>query len=589
MDTAPDNLLTQWARVLIGSLYAAGIRRVVLSPGSRSTPLVAAVLREPRLQTWIIIDERSAGFFALAQAKVSAEPTLLVCTSGSAPAHYFPAVIEADETRTPLLVLSADRPRRLQANRSAQTIDQTELFGRKVRAFFELGDPRPERGALQALARKAVQAVALSRGPEPGPVHLNFPADKPLEPLAASTAQQLALEQAASDILQQLVRCSSPELALADEEATIVEILSFARGAQRPVLSFGPSSPGHAARLAAYRELCTTSGWPVLAEASSGLRFGPHVGASTMWDGFDLSFRQPRHLDALPDFVLHFGDPFTSGAAHSAIGRAEGLRRVVVSQHAFADPHNDAALVLRAPQAAVARALSERLPEVSEQWLLTVTQANAESWQRVTTTLASDAPFHEGHALAVIGEQLTTDDTLVLGNSLPLRMADTVIAAKEDRVHCVSQRGANGIDGLVSGAAGVASVSAGRTLAVIGDISALHDLGALAVVSQLERALTVVIINNGGGRIFEQLPIANSGDPAVSLSPWTTPHQIDIARAADAFGIRSMQVGSAGELRLALDIARQHAAPCWIEVNVAEHGARMFYEDLTRPSPEPGA
>ncbi len=577
MDKSPDNLLTQWSRVVIGTLVAAGVRRVVISPGSRSTPLVAAIDKEPRLSAWVLIDERSAAFFALAQAKITGEPTVLVCTSGTAAAHYFPAVIEADESRTPLLVLSADRPRRLQGNRAAQTIDQTGLFGLKVRGFFELGEPLATEAAFLGLVRKTAQAVALSLAPHPGPVHINFPADKPLEPRPAQTEDERALEVTAEQSLARVTRITAPTTALSDSAALMADVLDILGDARRPVLSFGPRSPATKTDIAKLANLCVRTGWPILAEASSGLRMGAHVERSLIWDAADLAFRVAPD-EELPDFVLHFGDPVTSGAANAYFGRARHLRRVVVSEHAHADPHNSAHLLVRASEGAVADVLCGGLPRASAEWGTHVRRLNARCWEAVSKELVADTAFGEAHAFVAVGGVLSDGDALLLGNSLPIRIADSVIGATAKRVHCVSQRGANGIDGLVSAAAGIASVTSAWTLAVVGDVTAVHDIGGLAALSKADGPVTVLVINNHGGRIFEQLPIAQASTAlGQSLSNWITPHDYDIAKAGEVFGVRSMRAGSASELRLALGIARQHSGASWIEACVEESGARSWY------------
>ncbi len=639
MPAAPRNLLTQWSRLFVESLADAGLRRVVISPGSRSTPLVAAVLECSRLSHHVVIDERCAGFFALGQAKLSGEPTALLCTSGSALAHYLPALIEADECRVPLLVLSADRPSELQHSRSPQTIDQTALFGSKVRAFVDLGAPGASDLSLRSLRRKAVQVLATSRGPLAGPVHVNFPAAKPLEPVVAVTEAEHDLQRRVDALLG--VVLDAPPNAARDASSAVsstaasaatgpvhlagvtglspqaVEAIAEAlHGAQRPVIAVGPLPVCDGVAAEAIGRLARRTGWPLLCESTSQLRFGAAGDGALGFDAFDWVLRAAlggaaaRPMPLSPDAVLHFGEPLTSGAWAKYVELSADLSLVVAHPSAWADPSQRARLVVNAPLAEVARSLEARLAPASAAWRQRVEQLDALAWQCVRERVSSDSNgFDEAQALDVVGKHLCDGDLLCLGNSLPVRLADVVLSRSSVRVRCLSQRGANGIDGLISSAAGAATLHDGHTLAVIGDVSALHDVGGMVVAASVDRPLTVLVLDNQGGRIFEQLPIdawaaerdgrlmtdgaatpnnQSSNDSgcvapqANTLDAWVTPHRLQAWRFADAAGLRAFRVQTPSELDAALKLARDHARPCVIDAQLLPSGAKAFYAAVTR-------
>ncbi|HRI55183.1 MAG TPA: 2-succinyl-5-enolpyruvyl-6-hydroxy-3-cyclohexene-1-carboxylic-acid synthase, partial [Pseudomonadota bacterium] len=234
------NLLAEWARLLLGSLAAAGVREVVVSPGARSTPFVCAAHAEPQLRCWDVIDERAAAFFALGQARVTGRPSLLICTSGTAGAHYLPAVIEAGAAHLPLLVLTADRPFELQDCGAPQTIDQIKLLGGHARRFFELGMPDPSDLSLRALRRLAAQAVLTTTWPTPGAVHLNARARKPLEPQSVHTSDEVALRARVDELLQApLLRAYPPRAVPAP--AGVAAAAQLCRSARRGLIICGPA------------------------------------------------------------------------------------------------------------------------------------------------------------------------------------------------------------------------------------------------------------------------------------------------------------------------------------------------------------
>ena len=302
--------LGAWARLLLCSFAQAGVTEVVVSPGSRSTPFVWAAASNRHLRSRTIIDERSAGFFALGQARITGRPTLLISTSGTAGANYMPAVVEAAASATPLLVLTADRPLELQHCSAPQTIDQTRLFGHHARDFIELGVPDSDSTSLQALQRKAAQAVLRSRWPTPGAVHLNARARQPLEPQAARPAADETFPAMVDRLLANGPPAATPPSCQPACES-IDGIAADCWAAHRGLILCGPALPWQAVDAKTLADTVAETGFVLLCEVASQLRFAlPDELARSVFDGFAAAFCSPRFCRGVAaDLVLQLGSP----------------------------------------------------------------------------------------------------------------------------------------------------------------------------------------------------------------------------------------------------------------------------------------
>ncbi len=575
-DVTEANLLTQWARLLLGSLADAGVRHVVLSPGSRSTPLMIAAERDSRLVCHDSIDERAAAFFALGQARVTGEPSLVISTSGTAPAHYLPAVVEASLSYLPLVVLTADRPLELQDCGASQTTDQIKLMGDHVRRFYELGSPDPAPSALAGVRRLAAQAVHFSRFPVPGPVHLNARARKPLEPQAATTGDERDLEARVAGLLSRPVARASLPTADPDPDG-IRALAERCRSVERGLIVCGPAPADHVALRPAVRELAASTGFPLLAEATSQLRFdAASTPGLTRCDAFDALLRSP-HFQAThrPELVVQVGAAPVSSGFEQYLAAHDGVDRVVIAPHGWQDAGGATALILGDPQRAlrgVLSALDARRPGPSP-WAQLFAGADRLAWEVVEAEM-DGGDLTEGRAVRTVVEGLPTGSLLMVGNSLAVREVDTFCPAGTADVTVLSQRGASGIDGLVAGASGGASVQGQPVTLLLGDISLLHDLTGLALAADAAVALAVVVLNNGGGRIFEQLPFATAPSvPAGAMDHVTTPHRFELEHAALLFGHRYAAARTAEELAKALEAALGEPGCTLIEVPLPPHGA----------------
>jgi 2-succinyl-5-enolpyruvyl-6-hydroxy-3-cyclohexene-1-carboxylate synthase len=571
----------------VRSLVAAGVRDAVLSPGSRSAPLAIALAGEASLRLHVVVDERSAGFFALGQARATGAPSVLVCTSGTAGAHYAPALIEAAQSFVPMIVVTADRPWELYDAAAPQTIDQVKLFGGFVRHYAELGLPDASPSALRAVPRIAAQAVARALGPTPGPVHVDARFRKPLEPVDAAGPEPW------EPLVEALMARGVPQVHAPFEvpsRAAVAEVIARIGRAERGVIVCGPAPVAQGAARAAILGLARVTGFPLLAEATSQMRFGGD--RSDVIDGgaFDAVLRMPGL--GPPDLVLQLGAPPTS-AAYADLCTRESPPRVVVARHGWNDPHGDAAILVNAEPGSFAALLTTELgfARAPGSWARALGRAGARASAVAARAIATPALVEGATARALVAS-CPEDAILVVGNSTPVRDLDLFCAPSERPLAVAHQRGASGIDGLVSGAAGVASASARPVTLLLGDLSVLHDLTGLALLARARTPLVVVVVQNGGGRIFEQLPVAKRIDAATFERCFATPERVDLAHATAAFGVEYTRVDTVPALDGALREAWSRPAATLIEAVCAPHeGARIVERiraELREPPQERG-
>jgi 2-succinyl-5-enolpyruvyl-6-hydroxy-3-cyclohexene-1-carboxylate synthase len=559
----PDPL-TAWSSLLFQSLVDAGIREVVLSPGSRSTPFVLAAAARPELKLYEIVDERSAAFFALGQARVSGRPALLLCTSGTAGAHYLPAMVEASQAFLPVIALTSDRPLELQDCGAPQTIDQTKLFGDHVRAFIELGAPDDHPAALAGLRRKVAQAVHRSLWPTPGPVHLNARARKPLEPREARGEGERRFAEQSHALGRTPFARVFPAAASPSPGGLDALQAALAR-AERPLFVAGPAPLSQRASRDAIGALVSATGGVLLADGASQLRFGDARALSAFALYLAL---EPVSERLAPDLVVQLGGtPVSAAPLHP---RAEQpIERWVVALHGWNDAENNAAALLVAEPGDVARALLTRLkaPRAhTTEWQQLFGDVDFAARRILDEVLDAPGTLTEPSAVRAAVRSLSPGDLLAVGNSLPIREVDLFCSGADADCGVLAQRGANGIDGLLSGAAGAASMGAKVTL-LLGDVSFLHDLGGLWAAGRFGSDLRVVVLQNGGGRIFEDLPLAEAG-VGNTMALFTTPHEASLEAAAGVFGLPYRRAETSAELARALARSSDGSPACLIEVVV---------------------
>jgi 2-succinyl-5-enolpyruvyl-6-hydroxy-3-cyclohexene-1-carboxylate synthase len=564
-----------WARLLLRGLSSSGVRRVVISPGSRSTPLVLAAAEEPGITCHTMIDERSAGFFALGQIRATGTPTALLCTSGTAGAHYLPAIIEAHESFLPLIILTADRPWEAYDVASPQTIDQLKLFGGHVRHSFEVGLPDSASSALRGVIRIAAQAVHRSLHPLPGPVHINAHFRKPLEPVDVPGREPW------QDEVDRLLSRGAPSFRPALRTIDPAAVESFARacvGSQRGIIACGPSAfPIDDSLRLAVGTLALATGFPVFTEATSQLRFGPWATGPVVVGAFDSLLRATAET---PDLIIEIGSTPVSGAYATFVERNSSVPRWVIAQHGWHDPFNSAAVVVEAAPAAFATETASWVTAADDSrsmaWARRWADADAVAWSIVEREWTA-SHLTEGAVARLAAQALPERSWFMVGNSGPVRDLDTWAAPHSRTLRVVHQRGASGIDGLVSGATGLRSVVDEPVLLYLGDVSLLHDLGGLATARHAKTPLVILAVQNDGGRIFEQLPISRRAELAEPLADhFVTPHGLSFEHAAALFGIAYERPATVVALDAALTRACEHPGCTLIEaVVVPEEGQQQ--------------
>lgn len=582
------SLHTAWAELFLSSLRRAGVTDVVVSPGSRSTPLALAAAVDPHLRVQVILDERVAAFFALGQARQSGRPSVLVCTSGTAPAHYLPAVIEASQSHIPLLLVTADRPWEDYDCGAAQTVDQVKLFGDYVRHYAELGLPDSSGAALRAVVRVAGQAVSRTLYPLPGPVHVNARFRKPLEPVFTEDAAA-GIPAALLEELKESPAATAIVSDLLPSQAAVELLVTLCKDKRRGIIICGPAhvhTSCEALRVLLQR-LSVQTGFPIFAESTSGVRFGVHA---EVCGGFDAFLRDAELTDQKPELLVEIGGFPVSSSYANVASRWADCRRVVIAPHGVQDPIGTAQHVNADPVALLAKVcdlLPAQCPDTG--WHSLFAQAEKRHWQVVQAEL-SDPILSEGAVAHGLCLSLPDESVLLVGNSLPVRDLDLFCPPSEKPLRVLHQRGASGIDGLIATAAGVKSQTSKTVALLLGDLSAQHDLGGLAPLAEASGPLVVVIVQNGGGRIFEQLPVGSSSAAAPHFAKlFLTPQTIDFAQAAAAFGIPFVRAASTQSYQAALAQGIESERPLIIEAVVPGDDGLARRKRIWKRSPQPSS
>jgi 2-succinyl-5-enolpyruvyl-6-hydroxy-3-cyclohexene-1-carboxylate synthase len=539
MDSTNRN--TALASAMVEELARGGVRRAVLSPGSRSTPLAVALWRQPEIEVAVILDERSAAFFALGTALASGVPAAVLCTSGSAAANLHPAVVEADEAGVPMIVLTADRPPELRDIGAGQTIDQLKLYGDAVRWFCEVGTHEADDDGLLHFRSVACRAYASALGdPRPGPVHLNVPWREPLAPVPVegqvSATDPLALDGRGDAPLHAV----GPASTRADE-VFLDDLAERIERAPRGLIVAGRQ--GATGLPAPVAELAAAAGYPILAEPTSQLRRGPHD-RSLVITGYDAIARdRPAALQA--ELIIRFGDLPTSKPLRQWLAATDGLDQIVIDPSAeWREPTRRAATIVRSEPVATARALADRLERRRPGAAAVAGSPFASAWleaeravrSAVDGRLASLDELTEPGIWGALGSALRDGDAVFAASSMPVRDLEAFLRPGAEGVRFASNRGANGIDGLVSTAAGLAAGTGSRTWAVLGDLALFHDIGGLAALRHAPE-LRLIVIDNSGGGIFHLLPQAEAMDDDEFEALLGTPAGRDPAVAGRLFDL----------------------------------------------------
>jgi 2-succinyl-5-enolpyruvyl-6-hydroxy-3-cyclohexene-1-carboxylate synthase len=547
-------------RAITHELVAGGVADVIVCPGSRSTPLALAVRAHSSLRVRVMLDERAAGFFALGLARAARRPVAVVVTSGTAVAELLPAVVEASLARVPLVLLTADRPPELRGRGAPQTIDQAGIFGSHVRWSVDLPLLDGEGVTRQHVRSVVGRAVATARGGPAGPVHLNIGFREPLIPTAA--LGPLTDDEESAGPFTSVV-AGRPGL----DAPSVVDLAAHLAATDRGLIVAGPTDdPDLSVALA---RLAAATGFPIVADPLSGLRCGPHDRSFVLGHGDHLVRPGPWRDAHVPDLVLRFGATTTSKPMLTLLESERPAQIVVDGDRSWSDPAIIPTTFVQADAAAAAWALADVLegtrrsdPTWARAWCEADRAADGALGAWLGGVTARGESF-EGAPFALLGELLPDGALLWAGNSMPVRDMDDWLPVTDRAIRPLSNRGANGIDGVVSTALGAAAAEAGPVALVVGDLSFLHDLNALVAARLHDLRATIVLVDNDGGGIFSFLPQATAEAPAVGLPDryeelFGTPHGIDVGPIVTALGGEFADV-TMGDLRAAL--AASIAAP----------------------------
>ena len=570
------NINHLWASLVIEELIRCGVLRFVIAPGSRSTPLAVAALRNPRAITTTHFDERGAAFFALGAGRMG-RPAAVICTSGTAVANCFPAVAEAAQSALPLIILSADRPPELHDCGANQTMNQQQLFGQYTRAFLNLPCPAWEIAPEAVLTRiDAVVARALTPG-ECGPVHINGMYREPLAPterlLPGPTTYLNALDYWSESQEPLTEWRSGPRTLTENQIDSACGLLAMAQHGLILIGRMYTDEERDAALEVAFR-----LGWPVFADITSGCRMD--IDCDNLVGCYDLLLHSPCFQKfCFPDCILHIGDSFVSKRLQQHLARLSPVYIHLSGRGENRDPIARVTYQLQADIARSCRQLVESAPDSENDLLVARYRAFDDAAKGILQQVISKTKsFSELLIARIISSALEEPGSqLYLGNSMPVRSMDmAAFDVGATTVH--ANRGVSGIDGNIATAAGMAWAANRRTVALIGDTTALHDLNSLALIAKMNLPVTLVIVNNGGGGIFSLLPIATSED--VFEQGFRNPHSWRFKDAARMFGINYIMVSEEKRFEAALTNALNSDSPVIVEALVEQERNVDAYKQM---------
>lgn len=537
VDLKSRNIPFYWSYMFLKTLLTEGVEHIVISPGSRSTPLTLAADAHPGFKKHVILDERSAAFTALGIGKSTGYPAVLICTSGTAAANYYPGVIESRQAGVPLIVLTADRPPKLRDVGANQAVNQLNIYGSYPVWFHEIGEPNTDISDIRRLQRAASQSVHYSYERR-GPSHLNFAFRKPLEPTPAFVKKIANENESESEFSPNESFTAGKELS-----SSLSSLEDQLHKAERPIIIAGPEDPTFAFS-SWTAEISSEFNIPVLAEAGSNI----HCPRQQI-DGFSAFLRHPDRLEELtPDLILRIGQQPVTKALHRYIIEHQDIPHYHLSNH---PKLQDGQLATDHFYYGVPSQITPSSFKKRRKWWEAWKHAQ-QTTQDIYESIMTNSDMRDGDVIHRLIHILPDRWSLVLSNSFPVRDA-TLFGGDNFSSHNVYvNRGASGIDGITSTAIGIAVGENKPALLLTGDLSVLHDTNGLLNASLLSVPLVIAIINNEGGSIFRMLPIAKHEGPFAKY--FETPQNADFSSMADTYGITYQKIDTPADLEsLAFD------------------------------------
>ncbi|WP_339228609.1 2-succinyl-5-enolpyruvyl-6-hydroxy-3-cyclohexene-1-carboxylic-acid synthase [Oceanobacillus sp. FSL K6-2867] len=550
--------LTRYTANIVDEFVKSGVIDVVISPGSRSTPLALTFTEHPEIKEWVIIDERSAAFFAMGIAKQLDRPVALVCTSGTAAANYFPAIVEAYYSRVPLIVLTADRPHELRDVGAPQAIEQLKLYGDYPKWFHEMALPEATPDMLSYARNKAARAVYMAKEGNSGPVHLNFPFREPLTP--DFSLENIWENHGAPSEIQTVSSFVDGEKCLTEQQ--IEQLIQKLTNGKKGLIVCGPQTDKRFAK--AITELALKWKLPVLADPLSQVRAGSHEKDHVI-EAYDAFLRNKTIRSELePDYIIRFGAmPVSKAYLFYVKEHAHVKQYIVEGSSGYREPTGNRTEFIFADPVALCRAIqsASSANEVGLSWLRRWQEMNQISKKHLLS--GKEPQVTEGEVVRGLCEVIPDESTLYVGNSMAIRDVDTFFMTTSKQVQILANRGANGIDGVVS--SGIGAAASGKTVTLlIGDLSFFHDMNGLLAAKHYKLNITILLVNNNGGGIFSFLPQSNDKRHFEAL--FGTPVDIKFEKAIEMYGGQYAEAMTEDHLKELLAASYLHKGLSVIEI-----------------------
>ncbi|MGF1486319.1 MAG: 2-succinyl-5-enolpyruvyl-6-hydroxy-3-cyclohexene-1-carboxylic-acid synthase [Prochloraceae cyanobacterium] len=544
------NTNTVWASIIVATLQKLGLNFAVICPGSRSTPLTVAFAACRDIEAIPILDERSAAFFALGIAKRSGFPVALVCTSGTAGANFYPAVIEARYSSVPLLILTADRPPELRDCHSGQTIDQLKLYGNYPNWQTELAVPSTDLGMLSYLRQNIVRAIDRSLFPVKGPVHLNIPFRDPLPPIPVPETNRIKSIFDSKQFFSNIIFSRHPvSLSPLDSVSLLEEWQLQDRGIIIAGLARSQDPEKYCRAIASLSQFL---GWPTLAEVLSPVRNYAKLNPNLV-STYDLILRDRNLADKLrPEIVIQLGELPTSKELRSWLDYTRSQRWIVAPSLDNFDPlHGNTIHLNTSVEELITNFISEPNNYHNSEYLNIWLNAENQVRRAIDLKMSAMEHFFEGKIAWLLSKSLPPETPIFIANSMPVRDAEFFWCPNHNKMIPFFNRGANGIDGTLSTALGIAYRNHKNCVMLSGDLAFLHDTNGFLIANKFLGHLTIILINNNGGGIFEMLPIVEFDPPFEEF--FATPQNIDFAKLCATYNVEHRIIKNWQELKQLLN------------------------------------
>ncbi len=555
-----------WARIFIDQLVAFGVQYACISPGSRSTPLTFTLSKNRRIKSFVNIDERSSAFFALGLAKATGKPVLIVTTSGTAVAELYPAIIEAFQQRVPLIVCTADRPSELIGTGANQTINQHNIFKNHIKWFRDLGLPSISETGLRHLQRIAIRSFHISLIEDRGPVHLNFPFRKPLEPFSYTDDVNKSILKIKPQHYSKskIITSGNSSNQIKSSIKITDDLIKYDRG----IIIVGPMEYDRELNKK-IKKLSGLLKYPIFADGVSQLRFGSSKKDKNIIANFNAILQSENFVyNHDPDIILQFGRTPTSSTIEKFLSESNADRYLINHFGDLFDPTRNAKATFQIEPKVFCESLIThfKVKKISRQksnWIKDFIKAEEIS-DKIKTNVIEKSKFpNEPSVITEIFKSAPSGSNVFIGNSLPVRDLDNFLGKLSKGITLHFNRGASGIDGITSTALAIATIKK-PTLLITGDLSFLHDLNALSIAQKFSIPITIIVINNNGGGIFETLPIAQKVNHFSKF--FIAPHDLDLSGIVKSFGISHQIVHNRSQFKSHIIKCMKKKSPSVLEI-----------------------